>query len=928
MLEQELMHIVFVHYLEVKGNRMNGSPLNFSFQQNHSQEPSGSTDSTSQTSTLLSLCEDADSKDIHKASSRCHSSPELLQMQKSTMMDTINAGLKHSSAMHPSSGCGARHVDGPKNNDGGTQIMESPNLASWEDIFEQCTKEYDNLPSHVTVSSNQPATMGATLEGEEVFLGELLAGGTAVRSMPSESSWQIPFENSSMHFPGHSMDSPSNLELGYDFDTSIFEQGGPNLASMRNLLEPFHNCSAQENEQALRRQLVDAEAVVTKSNSKNNMPLEGNINYSLIVKQSLLDGEEGLKKLDSFSRWVDKELVEVDDLQMQSSSGITWSTVECGDVVVDESSLSPSLSQDQLFSIADFSPKWTFTDSKSEVLITGTFLRGQEVAEYNWSCMFGEVEVPAEVLGDGILCCHAPPHKDGRVPLYVTCSNRFACSEVREFDYRLGSSKDVDIKDIYSGSTYEMLLHMRLVRLLSLRYSSSPNNLFEDAREKQNLIGRIMLLRDQEECYPMVEPVSQNDLSQHKVKEHLFQGLVKERLYSWLFHKVIEGGKGPSVLDGDGQGVLHLAAALGYDWAIKPSVTSGVSINFRDVNGWTALHWAAFCGREQTVAALISLGAAPGALTDPSPEFPLARTPADLASCNGHKGISGFLAEVSLTSYFSSLTMKDPKEDGAQEVSGTKAVQTVAERTATPVNYGDVPDVLSLKDSLTAVCNATQAANRIHQVFRLQSFQRKQITEYEDHEFGLSDELALSVVAAKSRKPEGMDHSAAIHIQKKFRGWKKRKEFLIIRQRIVKIQAHVRGHRVRKQYRAITWSVGILEKVILRWRRKASGLRGFRRDAFPDPPCLSSKEDDYDFLKEGRKQTEERLHKALNRVKSMVQYPEGRAQYRRLLTVVEGFRESKVSDMVLTNSEGTGDDEDDLINIDSLLDDDNFMSSI
>lgn len=111
------------------------------------------------------------------------------------------------------------------------------------------------------------------------------------------------------------------------------------------------------------------------------------------------------------------------------------------------------------------------------------------------------------------------------------------------------------------------------------------------------------------------------------------------------------------------------------------------------------------------------------------------------------------------------------------------------------------------------------------------------------------------------------------------------------------VKAHVRGHQVRKQYKAITWSVGILEKVILRWRRKGTGLRGFRPDAVAKAPNLQSvpsKDDDYDFLKKGRKQTEERLQKALTRVKSMVQYPEGRAQYRRLLNVVEGFRETKV----------------------------------
>lgn len=92
--------------------------------------------------------------------------------------------------------------------------------------------------------------------------------------------------------------------------------------------------------------------------------------------------------------------------------------------------------------------------------------------------------------------------------------------------------------------------------------------------------------------------------------------------------------------------------------------------------------------------------------------------------------------------------------------------------------------------------------------------------------------------------------------------------------------------------------MGILEKVILRWRRKGAGLRGFQRDGVLKGPSTQGslqQEDDYDFLKEGRKQTEERLQKALARVKSMTQYPEARAQYRRLLTAAEGLRETKVA---------------------------------
>lgn len=178
-------------------------------------------------------------------------------------------------------------------------------------------------------------------------------------------------------------------------------------------------------------------------------------------------------------------------------------------------------------------------------------------------------------------------------------------------------------------------------------------------------------------------------------------------------------------------------------------------------------------------------------MTDPCPKYPSGRTPADLASAEGHKGIAGYLAESALSAHLSSLKL-DTKEGDATEISGAKAVQTVSERSATPISDGDLPDGLSLKDSLAAVCNATQAAARIHQVFRMQSFQKKQLKEYGDDKSGMSHERALSLIAVKSQKAGQCDEPvhAAIRIQNKFRGWKGRKEFLIIRQRIVKIQVH------------------------------------------------------------------------------------------------------------------------------------------
>ncbi|KAA0031481.1 calmodulin-binding transcription activator 2 isoform X2 [Cucumis melo var. makuwa] len=978
MLEEHLMHIVFVHYLEVKGNRTNvgavvetdevstssqkSSTKSSSYSSSHNQAASENADSPSPTSTLTSFCEDADNEDTYQATSRFHSFPTSPKMGNGLLVNKPDAGqsnfyFPHSSSNNVEGWSSVPAVDyvaqvqkdGLGGNSGDTSMMGSQKTlssASWEEILHQCTTGYQTVPSHVLTSSIEPLSSGIVIGQENSTPDKILTSNSAIKedfgnSLTMTSNWQVPFEDNTLSFSKEHVDHFPDLYSVCDIDSRLTAQKSHD-ATFGSGHEMFCAHPGKQNEEILPNlelQFKEGESYpAMRLSSDNDMPKEGTISYSLTLKQSLIDGEESLKKVDSFSRWVSKELGEVDDLHMHPSSGLSWTTVECGDMV-DDSSLSPSISEDQLFSITAFSPKWTVTDLETEVVVIGRFLGNNNGTNCHWSCMFGEVEVPAEVLADGILCCHAPPHSVGRVPFYVTCSNRVACSEVREFDYLAGSAQDVDVTDIYTaGATEELRMHLRFERLLSLEPSDPSNDLSEGALEKQNLIRELITIKEEDDSYGE-DPNPQNDQIQHQSKEFLFVKLMKEKLYSWLIHKVIEGGKGPNILDGEGQGVIHLAAALGYDWAIRPIVAAGVSINFRDINGWTALHWAALyfhaddpvsC-RELTVVTLITLDASPGLMSDPSPEVPLGIVPADLASINGHKGISGFLAEAALTSYVSSISMAETVDDGVSDVSKTKAVQTVSERKATPVNdgFGD----LSLKDSLTAVCNATQAAGRIYQILRVQSFQRKKLSECGTDEFGSSDNSILSFMKARARK-SGLSnnpaHAAAVQIQKKFRGWRMRKEFLLIRQRIVKIQAHVRGHQVRKQYRKIVWSVGMIDKIILRWRRKGSGLRGFRSDAVAkDPPSLMApptKEDDYDFLKEGRRQTEERFQKALTRVKSMAQYPEGRDQYRRLLTVVQKCRETKGSAMVVTSTSEEVIEGDDMIDIDTLLDDDALMS--
>ncbi|BAT98116.1 hypothetical protein LR48_Vigan181s002000 [Vigna angularis] len=118
------------------------------------------------------------------------------------------------------------------------------------------------------------------------------------------------------------------------------------------------------------------------------------------------------------------------------------------------------------------------------------------------------------------------------------------------------------------------------------------------------------------------------------------------------------------------------------------------------------------------------------------------------------------------------------------------------------------------------------------------NIQRKQLLQHDDEdEIGWSDQQVLSFLASRMNKfgqGEGFASTAAIKIQKRFWGWKNRKEFLIIHQKRVKIQAHVSGHQVRRQYRTIIGSMGILEKKQL---LKESTIFSYRPP--PKPPDLN-----------------------------------------------------------------------------------------
>lgn len=186
-----------------------------------------------------------------------------------------------------------------------------------------------------------------------------------------------------------------------------------------------------------------------------------------------------------------------------------------------------------------------------------------------------------------------------------------------------------------------------------------------------------------------------------------------------------------------------------------------------------------FFGREKMAAALLSAGAKPNLVTDPTSENPGGCIAADLASKNGFDGLAAYLAEKSLVAQFDDMTL-------AGNVSGS--LQNTCNNTVNLENLSE--EELYLKDTLAAYRTAADAAARIQTAFRDHSLK----VRTKDVEASNPEMEARSIVAAMKiqhafRKYEMRKKTAAAgRIQYRFRTWKIRKDFLNMRRQAIKIQ--------------------------------------------------------------------------------------------------------------------------------------------
>lgn len=185
--------------------------------------------------------------------------------------------------------------------------------------------------------------------------------------------YQYSFGHSPLQFHGQNVNQDMIADSSYDL-------GLPSdLLTVRRQSYLYPDDQEEKLTQLNLQYLNSLVEVQGDINQENSMDMLGLGDYSM-SKQPHLSSfklEEGLKKVDSFSRWVAKELEDVEELHMHPSNRLSWNVIDTEDdgsclpsqLHVDSDSLDPSLSQEQVFSIIDFSPNWAYSNLETKVSI-------------------------------------------------------------------------------------------------------------------------------------------------------------------------------------------------------------------------------------------------------------------------------------------------------------------------------------------------------------------------------------------------------------------------------------------------------------------------------------------------------------------------------------------------------------------------------
>uniref|UniRef100_A0A0D9WYY6 CG-1 domain-containing protein n=1 Tax=Leersia perrieri TaxID=77586 RepID=A0A0D9WYY6_9ORYZ len=592
---------------------------------------------------------------------------------------------------------------------------------------------------------------------------------------------------------------------------------------------------------------------------------QGDQTHSLFTSNVDFQSDQFISSLVKSS--MDGKVSDPNDVPARQNSLGLWKYLDDDNPGLEDNPGSVTQTNKTLFKITEISPECAYSTETTKVVVVGNF--DEQYKHLTGSAMyvvFGDQCMAADIVQTGVYRFMVGPHTPGQVDFYLTIDGKTPISEIRSFTYHVMHANSLGgrftpSEDEYKKSNLQM--QMRLARLLfaTNKKKIAPKLLVEGSKVS-NLISA-----SPEKEWTNLWNILSNSEGSEGVTESLLELVLRNRLQEWLVEMVMEGHKSTG-RDDLGQGAIHLCSFLGF------------SLDFRDSSGWTALHWAAYHGRERMVAALLSAGANPSLVTDPTPEFPAGLTAADLAARQGYDGLAAYLAEKGLTAHFEAMSLS---KDTTQSPSKMKLTKLQSEKFE---NLSE--QELCLKESLAAYRNAADAACNIQAALRERTLKlQTKAIQLANPEIEASEIVAaMRIQHAFRNYNRKKTMRAAARIQSHFRTWKMRRNFINMRRQAIRIQAAYRGHQVRRQYRKVIWSVGIVEKAILRWRKKRKGLRGIA-SGMPvvmtvDAEAELASTAEEDFFQAGRQQAEDRFNRSVVRVQALFRSYKAQQEYRRM----------------------------------------------
>jgi hypothetical protein len=252
------------------------------------------------------------------------------------------------------------------------------------------------------------------------------------------------------------------------------------------------------------------------------------------------------------------------------------------------------------FNIHEVSPESAFSSEITKVIVLGDFLCNP--SHSSLAMLFGDVKVPVEIIQQGAIRCHTPCLNAGKVSMCLIDGNGKPCSEAREFEFHekptksmvdgnekpCNEAQDIKVHKTPTKSNDELLLLLNYVQIL-FGHGCDVFSKFSPQLPNPGcgfLVNQMDIMR---KTYEQLDP--------EKTVYSVMEVLLNDKFKQWLLSKCEQNSDGNHLLPKQYHGVIHTIAALGYDLALKPLLSSGVPINYRDGNGWTALHWAARFGR-------------------------------------------------------------------------------------------------------------------------------------------------------------------------------------------------------------------------------------------------------------------------------------------------------------------------------------------